>query len=297
MKKVMGNNIPLAEPDPANFLKGVFLGIATVFVSALIAAAGKHLSTQVSVPTIVVFQYGVGFLCSIPWLLKGGSAVLRTSRPGLHIIRGVSGCICFFSYYAALKHLPLVDASLLRTTAPLMVPLVIFVWFRKAIPKAAYWPLILGFLGVLVILRPGQAGISIWHMMGLLSGLGLAVSMVSTRLLSGSEPEARILFYYFVISLVFVAPFFLWNYQAIPVSALPGLIGMGLAMYFTFLMYTRAYAYVKASTLAPTSYFGVVFAGLLDWIIWGFRPDHWAIIGAVMVVVGGLLIVRQRPAN
>lgn len=292
----MSSNIELIKkPDPADFLKGIFLGVATVFLSALIAAMGKGLSAQVSVPTIVFFQYAICFICTLPWLLRGGRAVVKTDRLGLHIVRGVSGCLCFYSYYAAVKFLPLVDAALLRSTAPLMVPLVIFLWFKRSIPRAAVLPLMLGFLGVVVMLRPGGQGVNVWHLVGLVSGIGLAISMVSTRLLSASEPESRILFYYFVISLLFVSPFYLVSYQPVPISALPGLIAMGLVMYLTFWMYTRAYAYVQASVLAPTSYFGVVFAGLLDWLIWGFVPDRLAILGALLVVIGGLLILRQRP--
>jgi drug/metabolite transporter (DMT)-like permease len=239
-----------------------------------------------------LFQYLICFLFTLPWLIRSGTHQLRSDHPWLHIIRGVSGCACFYAYYVALKYIPLVDASLLRNTAPLIVPLVILVGFGIAIPKQRWAPLVIGFIGIAVMLRPGQQGMSIWHLVGLASGAGLAISMVLTRVLAQKEPESRILFYYFLISLVFVIPFFAINYQPIPLQALPWLVGIGISMYYTFVLYTRAYSYVQASVLAPTSYFAVVFAGILDWLVWQHLPDNWTLAGIALVVAGGILVLR-----
>ncbi|KKK60795.1 hypothetical protein LCGC14_3020780, partial [marine sediment metagenome] len=252
-----------------NLSKGIMLGIITVFLGSCVSAVGKHLTDQVDIATIVLFQYLICFLFSLPWLARNGLSALKTDYPSHHIIRGVSGCLAFYAFYFALKYIPLVDASLLRNTAPLLVPMVLFIGFRIKIPKARWLPLLVGFIGVAVMLQPTQKDANGWHLLGLASGLGLALSMVYTRVLAQKEPEGRILFYYFLISLLFVVPFFILNYQPIPVSALPWLVFIGVAMYFTFGLYTKAYKFVKASVLSPTSYFSVVFAGSFEWLIWG----------------------------
>ena len=284
----------MQTPSPEqNFAKGISLGIITVAMGSCVAAAGKHLTTLVDISAIVLFQYLICFAFTLPWIMKNGAAALNTSYPWQHIIRGVSGCLCFYAYYLALKYIPLVDASLLRNTAPLVVPLVLLCGYGIAIPKARWLPLIVGFVGIALVLRPGQQGISNWHIVGFCSGAGLAISMVLTRVLAQREPESRILFYYFFISLLFVVPFFIINYQPIPLPALPWLIAIGVAMYYTFVLYTRAYSYVKASVLAPTSYFAVVFAGLLDWLIWEHFPNIWTLAGIALIIYGGVLVLRQ----
>lgn len=275
-----------------NLAKGLSLGMLTVTLGSCVTAVGKHLTTMVDISAIVLFQYLICFLFTLPWLIRNGAGALKTDYPWRHIIRGVSGCLCFYAYYVALKFIPLVDAALLRNTAPLIVPLVILVWLRISIPRARWWPLILGFIGIAVMLQPGKAGASIWHLIGFSSGVGLAISMVLTRVLAQKEPESRILFYYFAISLLFVVPFFIFNYQPIPLAALPWLIFVGVAMYYTFVLYTRAYKYVKASVLSPTSYFSVVFAGIFDWLIWHHVPGAWTVLGIFLVVCGGLLVLR-----
>lgn len=151
----------------------------------------------------------------------------------------------------------------------------------------------LGFLGIAVILRPGQNGVNPWHVVGLLSGIGLAFSMVLTRVLTQEEPEKRILFYYFLISLIFAIPFFIIDYQPIPLQAVPWLLLIGFGMYFAFIPYTRAYTYAKASIVSPTSYFSVIFAGIFDWLLWDYFPDKLTLIGVSLVFVAGFIIVRQ----
>lgn len=285
------NRDPVLKLLPANSLQiGLALGVVTVFLGSIVAAGAKHLSNQLSIATIVLAQYLICFLMSLPWLIKhGGLKALKTDYPWQHIVRGFSGCACFYTFFIALKHIPLVDATLLRNTAPLIVPLVILVWMRVGVPRSRWLPLIIGFIGIAVILKPGEQGASVWHLVAFSSGIGLAVSMVATRVLAKTEPESRILFYYYAISLIFAVPFFIFNYEPIPVLTWPWLVGIGAAMYFTFALYTRAYRYVKASVLAPTSYFAVVFAGLLDWIVWDHLPDIWVICGTILVVGGGIL--------
>lgn len=281
----------LQSPASGQLIKGVSLALLAGFLGACGSAIVKHLSGSVNTETIVLFQFAVCFACLLPWLLRHGPSVLKTQKLGMHIIRGVSGCLAFYAMFLSLKHIPLVDAALLRNTAPLFVPLVLFAWVKIRIPKLRWLPLFIGFIGVLVVLRPSQQAISGWHIIGLLSGLGLAVSMVSTRFLSKDEPESRILFYYFLISLLFVIPLYAFNYQPVAISSLPWLIGLGLIMYFGLMLYTRSFQYGKASVLAPTSYFGIVFAGLLDWVIWHQLPDIWSIIGIVLISLGGVIML------
>lgn len=277
-----------------NLARGALLAIITVFIGSTVAAASKHLAGQVGIATIVLAQYSICFLLTLPSILRHGGCSLRTAHPGLHAARALSGLGCFYTYYLALKHIPLVDAALLRNTAPLIVPLVVLLWFGQTIHRSRWLPLLIGFTGVIFILRPGSGEISGWHLVALGSGAGLAVSMISTRLLAHSEPEARILFYYFFLSLLAIAPLYAVNAEPVPVEAWPWLIYIGVAMHLGFILYTRAYCYASASSLAPINYFGVAFAGILDWVIWDHVPDAIALGGIALVIAGGVLVLRSR---
>jgi drug/metabolite transporter (DMT)-like permease len=283
------------SPTPAlsQLHKGVALGIASSFLGSTGALASKHLTATLHISTIVLAQYLFCILLTLPWLLRHGRRGLATQYPWTHLIRGLSGCGCFYAFYAALRHIPLVDATLLRNTAPLMVPLVLLVWYGVKVPRANWLPLMIGFVGIVLILKPGVNGLGIWSLVALASGIGLAISMVSTRTLARQEPESRILFYYFVTSLLLAVPFFALNPEPIPLAAVPELLYIGGGMYVAFVLYTRAYSYVSASVLSPTNYFGVVFAGFFDWLLWQHVPDLAGLLGIALVIGGGILVLRM----
>ncbi len=274
-----------------NIPKGVLYALATTLVASTAAAASKLVANDVPVSMIVLAQYSICLVIALPSLFKKKNNVLKTSRPWAHIVRGVTGWLCFYAYYQALAYIPLVDASLLRNTGPLFVPVVIWLWLKVTIRKRAVLPMLLGFAGVVLMLQPDIKGLKIWHLVGLVSGIFLACSMVGTRTLASSEPSSRINFYYFSISFLCSLPVALINWQPIPLSSLPYLLYIGSSIWLTMWFYTRAYSYARASVIAPINYSGVVFAGLIGWGIWGHVPDLYATIGIGLILLAGVMTV------
>ena len=272
-----------------NTLKGIAYGFATTIVGSSAAAAGKWVAVVVPVPTIVFIQYAICLLVILPWFIKRPLHGLRTKRLKAHLIRGIGGWLCFYSYYAALDQVPLVDATLLRNTAPLFVPIIALFWLSEKITLLRWTPILLGFIGVLFILRPGSNGIGIGHLIGLISGLTLAISMVGTRTLSKTDSGKSIMFYYFAISFLLSLPLAIYHWQPIPLWAWPYLIFIGVSIFITMWLYTKAFSYAKASVVSPINYFSVVISGFLGWIIWADIPTNTAIIGALFVISAAAL--------
>ncbi|ARU55585.1 DMT(drug/metabolite transporter) superfamily permease [Oleiphilus messinensis] len=270
---------------------GVILMLLCVFVTACAGAMTKHIVDQVPVATIICIQYAVCLLFCLPHLLRHRQAVWKTQRLGTHIVRGIGGCLCFIFYYLAIENVPLVEAALLRSASPLCVPLVIWAISGKRIHRLHWIPIILGMCGVALILKPTSHEVSIWHLVGFMSALSLAVSMVFTRGLTFTEPGYRILFYYFLISVLFALPWMLYHWQPIPPETWPFLVGIGVSIYVALWLYTEAYRFAQASLISSFSYFGVVFAGILGWIFWKQLPDMISFAGIGLVVAGGILML------
>lgn len=272
----------------SRLLIGASLALATTLIMSLAAAATKYTAQFVSIEQIVLTQYLICTLLMLPWLTRKGITALKTEKPLLHFIRGFSGWLCFYTYYLALKEIPLGEASLLRNTAPLLVPVLVLIWLKYKMPLINWLPVLIGFIGIGFVLKPDGDSASSWHLVAFGSALALTVSMVSTRKLTLTEPTNRILFYYFSISALFSLPLALSNWQPIPIICLPFLLGISLSIWGVMWLYTKAYSYAKATVLAPLSYFGVLFAGLLGWLFWAQVPDMMAVIGAVLIIGGGI---------
>ncbi len=269
----------------------IFLSVLMVLLGSTAAAATKYVADQVAIEAIITVQYVVATLLCLPRILRKGLHDLRSERVGLHLIRGLAGVMGFYLFYAALHNIPMVDAMMLRQSAPLTVPLVLWLWSRETIAKDAWLPLLIGFAGIAIILRPTPAGLGWWHVGGFLSALMLAISMVATRKLAATEPTIRILFYYCVLSLACVLPFSVNDFSGLAVLDWLAMIYIGAAIYWTLELYTRAYGMAPTAAIAPINYYAVVLAGFWGWLFWGQIPDGWSVLGSVLVIIGGLLTI------
>lgn len=269
----------------------IYLSFLMVGIASTAAAATKFASARASTEAIVTIQYLVCILMSLPIVLQQGVGELRTRRLGLHLFRGAAGVLGFYLFYAALDNIPMADAMVLRQSAPLTVPLVMWAWNREHVPARAWLPLAIGFAGVIVILRPSAEGLSWWHAAGFISALVLSISMVATYKLATTEPASRILFYYFMLSLLCVAPFSIGDYEGLLWQDWLAMLYIGVAIYYALRLYTHAYAIAPASAIAPINYFAVVLAGLWGWLFWRQLPDRWSLLGSSLVILGGLLTI------
>lgn len=278
----------------------IYLSFLMVTAASTGAAAAKYASAHTSTAAIVTVQNLVCLSLCLPRVVSPGLAGLRSQRMGLHLVRGSAGVLGFYLFYAALENIPMVDAMMLRQSAPLTVPLVVWAWSRERVPASAWLPLITGFAGVAVILRPSPEGLSWWHAAGFISAVTLSVSMVATYKLATTEPGSRILFYYFLLSLVCVAPFSLNGFNNLRWQDWLAMLYVGISLYIALELYTRAYGMAPAVAIAPINYFAVVLAGFWGWLFWRQVPDRWSLLGSVLVICGGLLTIylardRKEP--
>jgi drug/metabolite transporter (DMT)-like permease len=265
-----------------------------VLIGSISTAAVKYMADIIEPTVIVAVQYTVGLLLCLPAVMKKGTASLKTDKLGLHLLRGIAGVLGFYLYYVSLKHIPLVDGMLLRQAAPLCVPLVMLAWLKQTISGRSWIPLVIGFVGITLLLQPGGDSGTTWHGVAFLSAICLSFSMVSTGKLAETEPNHRILFYYFAMSTAAILPFAISSMGGIDKWIWLTLIVISIAMYSAIGLYTKAYSLAKASTIAPINYFSVLVSGLIGWMIWDEIPNLIAFAGMILVVAGGLATILWK---
>jgi drug/metabolite transporter (DMT)-like permease len=201
-----------------------------------------------------------------------------------------------YCFFYAIAHMRLADAVLLNYSLPLFMPFVAWLWLKEPIPGRLFGPLFVGFLGLVLILKPGLDLFNPVALIGVLAALFAALAQTGIRRLSLTEPTTRIVFYFALISTV-VSAFPLLAAWKTPTPALWGvLLALGLFATAGQLFLTRAYAHAPAAEVGPFIYTSVVFAALFDWLVWGKLPDGLSVAGALLVVIAGILTLRQIPA-
>ena len=281
---------PIAARAP-NVLLGTLLIVLAFFSVAVMSAFGK---AAAGVPTgmIVLFQNGISLVLLLPWALRQGKADITTTRLPMHLVRALSGLLSQALFFIAVKDMKLVDAVLLVNAAPLFIPLVVLIWLKTRITPAVIMSLVVGFVGVLLILRPSAALLANpAALLATAAALFSAIALVTVNRLSATDRPDTILFYYFLISTIAAAPFAIAGWRT-PVGLEWGyLTGIGVFMAFSQLFIILAYQQSTAERLAPFNYSVVVFSGLIGWLIWHNVPDLVALLGIVLVCVGGILSI------
>ena len=278
--------------------KGIAIMLLCSLFSSLSAAGTKYASAYLSLPVIVFVQYGMGLLFTIPILMRKKENGFATKRWRMHLFRGISGLAAIYAYYLALTRIQLVEATLLRSSSPLWVPIIIQFWLKIKIPGRRWLPLIIGFIGVVFILRPMPGAISVWHLVALSSAILIGTTMVSTRLLLYTESTAIILFYYYALAVLISLPLAVTTFQPAPWSAWAVLLISGIFLYVAMNFYTIAFQYAKPSIVSPIVFFGVALAGVWGWVFWNQIPVIWTYLGISLVVIGAIVIlVQERPED
>jgi drug/metabolite transporter (DMT)-like permease len=271
----------------------LFMVLAALFFAGM-GAAVKGASHELPSTMVVFARNGVGLLALLPWLLRAGGPGLRTRHLGEHLVRGLTGLAAMFCFFYAIAHMRLADAILINQSVPLVLPLVERVWLGEPVAPRLFWPIGLGFLGLLVILRPGSEVFQPVALVALASTLFAAVAQVGIRRLTRSEPVTRIVFYFGVIATAVSALPLAADWRTPRLPILLVLLVMGALATAGQLCLTRAYSCATAARVGPFIYTGVVFAGALDWLIWGTLPDALFLLGAAMVALAAILALRLR---
>ena len=287
-----------AAGTPGNAVVGSLL-IVLAFVSvAIMNAFGKE-AADVPTGIVVLFQNGISLLLLLPWALRHGFGELKTTRLPLHIVRALSGLLSQALFFLAVKDMALVDAVLLVNAAPLFIPFVALVWMRTRITVIVAAGLVIGFVGVLLILKPNAALLqNPAALIAVAAALCSAIALVSVNRLSATDKPDAILFYYFLISTIASAPFAAFTWST-PAGIQWGyLAAIGIFMAVAQLLIILAYQRATAERLAPFNYSVVVFSGLIGWLVWGNVPDLPALIGILLVIAGGIIsIVFGGPSG
>jgi drug/metabolite transporter (DMT)-like permease len=275
---------------------GAMLIVLAFLLVAVMSALGK--GAAVSTSAIVFFQNFISLLLFLPWALSHGTGALKTRHLLLHGVRGLGGLLSQALMFIAILKMPLMNTVLLSNSAPLFIPLIAWVWLREKITASTAISLGIGFVGVLLILKPGPDLLrNPAALLATAAAVCSAVALVTVNRLSSSEPTYRILFYYFLIASLFTAPFLPFGWRSPTSRQWLFLLGIGLCQAGSQLLIIFAYRYAKPGRIAPFNYSVVVFSGLIGWIVWHNRPDLLALLGVVLVSAGGIFTTLRGGPN
>lgn len=232
---------------------------------------------------ILFFRHFFGLLFCLPWLLHAGPSALRTQRMPLYLFRTVVSVATGWSWIYAIAFIPLANAVALQFTLPLFVIILAVMLLGERVGIHRGLGTLAGFLGVMVILRPGIIEISFPALMALFSALTAAGSNICIKFLSRTEPANRIVFYMnaMVAGVTLIPMLFIWTTPSW--SAVPWLIALGIGFSASHFCLTRAFAIAEATVVVPFQFLRLPVAAAVGFVAFAEVTDLWTWIGAAIV--------------
>jgi drug/metabolite transporter (DMT)-like permease len=270
----------------------VLSGICAVMMNVLIRVAAQTMHPF----EVAFFRCLFGLVLVLPWLIKGGSALLRSRNSGFYLLRAGVGLVSMVTWFYGITVVPLATATAVNFTAPLFATIAAVLVLHEDVRLRRWSAVVIGFVGVLVIMRPGGERLDANLLILLLSAASAAMNNITVKFLARTEPPGRIvaMFMIYLTPLSLIPALFVWRWPE--PSTLGALVGLGCLGTIAHLSVARALAAADASACAPFEFARLPFAALIGFLWFGEVTDVWTWVGAA-IIAGSSVYVAYREAR
>ncbi|MFZ3026001.1 DMT family transporter [Pseudomonas sp.] len=278
------------------------LGILLILAAGLLLASQDALSKSLTAVYPLLLVVWLRYLSQSVLMLalfapRMGLNLLRTQRPWLQLVRGLSLVAITLLFYSALRFIPLGEATAVIFLAPLVVIVLSATWLKEHISRGLWLSVGVGLLGVLLIVRPGGALFTPAILLPLGAAFCFGLYQLLTRRLSATDHPATSNFLSALVGTLSVSVLLPWFWQT--PTLVDGLLmaTLGATAMTGHMLLTHAYRFGSAASLAPFTYVQIVTATLLGMLFFDHTPDLWAILGMAVIILSGAALAWGQRAR
>lgn len=287
----------LTDSRPSN-VRGIALMLAATLLFSVMGICARAASERIHPFEVVFFRLSVGFVLLLPLLLHHGLKPFRTRRFGLHVWRAVLHLVEMLIYFTGLVMIQYAQVQALTFTTPLFAALLAVIVLRERIHGRNVAALVIGFVGAMIVIRPGFVPLEAGSLLILLSALGWAGVILVVKRLTRTDSSITITSWMIVLMspLALVPALFVWVWPTwqewilLVVAGLTGTLGQ--------LAVTQAFRVADTTAVLPFDFAKLIWAALLGYLVFGEVPAIWTWIGGTAIFGCGLyLVLRERRAE
>lgn len=285
-----------AGADTRRIFTAIGVMVIAGLSSSLLHIGVRHIGSAIPAIEIVFIRSTITILCTLPVVLSSSVIAWRTKRPGLQILRGLIGVFSMTMWYYALATMPLADAGALSFTTGLFVTLGAALWFKEQVGIRRWSAVGVGFLGALIVMRPGP-GMFTWPAVAAVVSSALwAASLLMAKHLVKFDSTLTVSFYQPLL----IAPFAAVG--AIPVWVWPDahvwamLAGMGAVAAIGNYCYIYALRLADASVVMPADYVRLIWMASWGYLFFAEIPLLTTWLGAVLII-GATFFITLRESQ
>lgn len=269
----------------------MFTGIDTL--SKLMGQDGYH-PVQISWGRLVI-----QLLMLLPFVMRTGvKNVVSTGHPYMQTVRGVVMSIAAVAFVAGLETLPLATMTSINFVSPFLITILSIFFLKEHVGYHRWIAIAVGFIGALIVIRPGFVAFDPGALYALTAALSWAVGVVATRYVQREDGALTTIFFTVVIGVVITSAIVEPYWKPIVGSAWLYLLGIGLLSTAGQLLMIASLRHAEPSAVAPFTYTQLIWATLIGLLVFGDFPDRWTWLGSGIIIASGLYLWhRERQLN
>lgn len=278
--------------------RGILLMIASTVGFSIMHTAVRYLSGELHPLQIVFFRNLFGMTLFLPLVVKSGFAFMATQRLPMHLLRAALNVMAMSTFFLALSMTPLAQVNALAFSAPLFTAVLSVVLLGERFKARRWTAIVLGFVGALVIIRPGFAEIDLGSLLTLVSAFIWGLTMIVIRSLGRTESSLTITGYMTtLLSIMSLGPaIYVWQWPQL--SAWIILVVIGLTGTVAQILLAESLKTAETTAVLPFDFLKIVWASMLGFLLFAEIPTIYTLTGAAIIFASSFYVAyRERQVD
>ena len=274
--------------------RGILLMVASTVLFSSMHVLVRFVSAELHPFQIAFFRNAFGVVVFLPFMLKTGLAVFHTRRPGLHGLRALLNVAAMLCFFTALSETPIAQVTALAFTAPIFAAVLSVILLRERVHLRRWSAILIGFLGTLVVLRPGFQSVDLGSLLTLVAAVLWAATMIVIRVLGRSDSSLTITAYMNVLlALLSLGPALLvWRMPS--AGALLWLLIIGVLGTLAQIALAQSLKEAEPGAVMPFDFLKLIWVTILGYLLFAELPDAFIWLGGAIIVLSTSYIAYRE---
>ncbi|NOI33034.1 DMT family transporter [Vibrio cyclitrophicus] len=270
-------------------MKGITLALISTALFTIVGVFVRQLSTDYDTFQILFFRQLIFMLLLLPAIRKNIGVLLKPNKISLHLLRILGAFTALYFGFISVSNIPFSDATALGFLQVLFVALIAYFVLVEQITSSRIFTIVVGFIGVMTVVRPTFASHNLYVLSGVIAALGASVAVVCVRKVAQSEPKITLMAYQaLAIGLMTLIPtLYLWRTPTVEDFML--LLLVGIISSFAQYVGISAYKWVQANIIVNVEYVKIIYSLIIGLVVFSEIPDLWSMIGALIILISALI--------
>lgn len=277
--------------------QSIFCIIGSCFLVSFLVGIVRYLSAFYDPSFIVMVRNIFALAILMPYIYKNYRNIFTRNKLTINILRASSGFLSMTMWFYAVSMIPIADAVSISFIVPSLTTIFAIIFLKEKINIKNWISIIIGFIGVLIIIRPGFKEFNIAYLLMIVSACFWAISNILTKILSASQQPINVVAYLTTIMTILSVPFGVFYIQPLTIFSIFLLIAMAIISNLSYFLLSKSYSKADLSIVQPFDFTRLIFSALIGYFIFDEKIDLLTIIGSLIILCGLLIALPKKNIN